>query len=148
MLSVLAPIKYCQLLRPKERELVTMFNLNSKPLSSDSISPHATYGRLTPCLQSNRHPLECGDLLDQGVSNAFPPFHYWKPYPIEQFSTVTLNFYRCFRIRKCHTHAGIRTVYYRRSMLNKYITLSRSGVRLLPVLKNRVSATPAPHGVL
>ena len=95
-----------------------MLNLNS--LVGASTSSHVTSGLLTPHLQSVRssYVKEDSDLLDQGASNAFPPFHYWKPYPIEQcidYPTVNLNFYRYLpcKSRKCQSIIanGIRTVF-------------------------------------
>lgn len=93
-----------------------MFNLTKTKQDSAAISSHAMYGRVTPHLQSVRPSREGGDLLNQEASNAFQPFHYWKPCLIERFSsrsdTAFLNFYRYLSCitRKCHTRKGIRAL--------------------------------------
>src|SRR5512139_3265280 len=128
-----------------------MFNLKSKleqKANLASTSSHAMSGRVTPRLQSVR-PSFGGDQLNQGASNAFPPFHCWNPCLTEQShnQNVILNFYRFLLKEKCHSCcAGIRAVFITRTnMLLQYLNLWESGVRFLPVLKYGVSATLAPQ---
>ncbi len=111
----------------------------------NSISSHATFGRLTPHLQGIRpyHLFKGSDLLNQEASNAFPPFHYWKPCPTKRYYPAILNFYRYLSCisRKCHTNfAGIRAVFtdnhYASKLYNDYeYTEKRSGARFLHLLQ-------------
>ncbi len=136
----------------KVRSIITMFNLKSKlelKANLASTSSHAMSGRVTPRLQSVRPSFGGGDLLNQGASNAFPPFHCWNPCLTEQSHnpTAILNFYRFLLKEKCHSCcAGIRAVFITgTNMLSQYLNLWEGGVRFLPVLKYGVSATPAPQ---
>lgn len=131
-----------------------MFNFKSKLGITEglaSISSHAAFGWLTLTLQRVEQSYDCGSLLNQEASNAFPLFHYWKPCPIEHYyQTAILNFYRYLLKEKCHTITGIRAVFiniqYASKLYNNYdFTEKRSGVHFLHSTSRVVSVTPAPH---
>jgi hypothetical protein len=131
-----------------------MFNLNSKPQSSASTSPHAMSGWVTPCLQGNRQSFECISLLNLGASNAFLPTHYWNPCLIERYVsnlTALLNFYRYLQKSTWSAipaipNNGIRAVFISSAnMLLRYLMILGGGVRFLLGINSEVSATPEPR---
>lgn len=147
------------LLPIKMGSIITMFNQNQiGKVDSASTSSHAMSGRVTPCLQSIRYPCGYGGLLNQGASNAFLPFHYWKPCLIERSSSETaiLNFssYLSVLTGLCLslTIQGIRAVrnvkYYLSIFISNLYYDYEAGYASSPDYKSGVSATPAPHGVL